>query len=376
MFLLLTIAFLALKLGHRLLPPLLPIIIDDLSITPVAAGFALSLLTIVRAALQYPGGRFADNLTRKSVLITAIGFGLVGFGLLLGSVSYASFLVGVVFLGCGLGLYDPAARALLSDLFVEKRGRAFGLHIVAGDVAGMMAAGLAVVVVAVTWRLSFVPSILILTPVSAVLYLWGRERLEVGWIELDVRRTAMRLFATPQLRWALLAYSLIVFASMGITGFLAVFLIEVHGFSAAAASGTFALFYGVGLVVKPVAGWLSDQMPRLIVVGAAVSIGSVSLAGLIVAPTTLAVFASVTGYAAGQRAFPPPFQAYLMDMFPDTSMGGDLGAVRAIYMAIGSAGPVYVGYVAEQTTYVHAYASIIACFVGAGVIAFWLTATQ
>jgi len=372
LFLLVTFAFLALKIGSRLLPPLLPAIIDDLAISPLAAGAALSLLSVMRATLQYPSGRFSDGLSRKTVLLGGVVCGLVGFAFVATTPAYAVFLLGVTMLGIAEGLFSPAARALLSDLFVEKRGRAFGLHFVASDLAGVGAAGMAIVVGALLWRVAFLPSIVLLIPVPFLLYWWSRESITIQRVAFDLQETIHRLLGIPDLRVALLAYVCIVFASQGTRGFLAAFLVAVHGFSLEFAGAMFVVLYGTGAVVKPFAGWLSDRVSRLAVVSGGMFLASACLGVLLVAPSRAVVIGAIFGYAVGQRSFAPAFQAYLMDRFPDDSMGGDLGATRTVYMGIGSLGPVYMGYVIEQINYTTAYATLILCFLGGAAITFRL----
>lgn len=157
--LLLTLVYLAMKTGQRLLPPLLPLIVDDFGITPFVAGVGLSLMTIVRAVLQYLSGRFSDGLSRATILLAAFGLNVTGFVLLVATPTYLTFLAAVCVLGSAIGLFDTSARALISDLFYEKRRRAFGLHTLPGDLAGIVAAGMAVVLTVRTWRTAFVPSI-------------------------------------------------------------------------------------------------------------------------------------------------------------------------------------------------------------------------
>jgi MFS family permease len=363
------VSYLFIKLGQRLLPPLLPVIIDDLGVTPFAAGIALSLLAIVRAFSQYPSGRASDQLSRKTVLLPALGFGLFGLMLLLASTTYLIFLFGVTTFGVGLGLFDPSVRGLISDLFVEKRGQAFGLHTVAGDLAGVIAALFSIVIVTSAWQTAFLPSVVFLLPIPLLLLRWNvHESVVVRRFEAGIFVTVRRLLEHSEIRLSVIAYSLIIFASSGGNQFLAAFLIEIHGFSVELAGAMFILLYGIGSFVKPIAGWLSDYIPRLIIVSGSVLLAGVSLLLVIVAPTRPVVVAAIIGYAFGQRAFPPPFQAFLMDQFPDDSMGGDLGALRSVYMAVGSLGPAYVGFIATRFSYPVAYTTMVFCFVVTGVI--------
>ena len=64
LFVIVTLGILVVTMGRRLLPPLLPEVIGSLGITTFGAGVVLSVFTVVRAGAQYPGGRYADGLSR------------------------------------------------------------------------------------------------------------------------------------------------------------------------------------------------------------------------------------------------------------------------------------------------------------------------
>ena len=53
--------------------------------------------------------------------------------------------------------------------------------------------------------------------------------------------------------------------------------------------------------------------------------------------------------------------AILLDAAPDANVGGDLGAARTVFFAVGSLGPAYVGVVAEQYGYAPAFIGIVLC---------------
>lgn len=109
--------------------------IDRLAITPFLAGIALTAMMVLKAARQFIGGRLADAFTRKTVLVAALS--AIGSGLLLlsAAVTYPLFVSGVVVVGIGGGLFFIPMRAALADLFVERRGRAFGLNESVGSAA-------------------------------------------------------------------------------------------------------------------------------------------------------------------------------------------------------------------------------------------------
>ena len=73
---------------------------------------------------------------------------LVGaFLVLTATTTVLSFLLAMGLLGVGKGLFASPSRALVSDLFVENRGRALGIYTAGTDLGGLVAAGLSLAVV-------------------------------------------------------------------------------------------------------------------------------------------------------------------------------------------------------------------------------------
>lgn len=163
-----------------------------------------------------------------------------------------------------------------------------------------------------------------------------------------------------------------VFVITGVVGFLPTFLADVHGFSFALASSSFAIIFAIGTAVKPVSGTLSDSYSRLSVVVIGLLIGIIGLGGLVSAPTQLIAVVAVVLYAIGQASVPPPLHAYLMDHFQDDTVGGDFGVVRMTYMIAGSMGPAYIGYIASVSGFIPAFASMIIVLFGACGLLLWV----
>jgi predicted MFS family arabinose efflux permease len=360
--------------GRLLLPPLLPEIIADLNVSAAGAGLALTTLWGVYALLQYPSGRLSDRLSRRTLLVGALLVAAVGYLLLSAATVYPLFLLAAGVIGVGAGLYPTAARALVSDRFEQKRAAAFGLHTASGDVGGAVAAGVAVVVVAAAvWRAPFLPVAAVIVAVAVGLHLLSREPYEVKRVDLDVRGAVSRFSDNRRVAALALAYCGFAFSWQSSTGFLPLFLREAKGLSPALASGGFAALFVVGAVVKPVSGGIGDRYGKARVASAAIGFGAVSLAALLLVEGRVAVLAVTVAYAAGLMSFPPVMQSFLMDAFPDDSMGADLGFARSTYIGIGALGPTYVGVVAEQTDYLVAFGGLVAVLGVASVAVFLLS---
>jgi MFS family permease len=376
---LLAVGWATILLGREAIPPLLPNIIGTLGISTAQAGLALTVMWVVYAVSQYPGGRFSDQLSRTAIIVVGLAIAVGGFLLLTTVATFLTFMIGVATVGVGAGLYFPANRGLLSDLFVARRGQAFGIQIAAGSIGSALAAGVAVAALGVaTWQAAFLPSILLLSVVLVLVLFESEEpstvsRRDLDGLDLGVRETLERIFTTREMRWLVVSYSLFAFAWQGSLGFLPAFLQAEKGLSPALAGAVFAMLYLVGMVVGPVAGNVGDRLGRVGVAAGMLSVGMVGLGGLLLAGTAPTVVGSVLVFALGMRGFPPVMQAFVLDVFPDESMAGDFGALKTIYTGFGALGPAYIGFVADQWGYTVAYVGPTGCLLVGVVIVGWLS---
>lgn len=349
-------------LGRELLPPILPLLITELEMSPAKAGLALTVLWGVYGFSQFPGGRLSDDLSRKTILVGGLLVSGVGFLFLAAITSFGGFLVSGVLLGAGLGSYVIAMRGLLSDMYVERRGQAFGLNQAASQGGGAFAAGVAAVALALhSWRAAFLFIALLHLPILVAVTRWVREPLLFSRIDFDVRGTLGRIVETRKRRRLLVTYGLVIFAWRGAFSFLPTFLRTSKGFSSNFANLGFALLFITGIVVMPLAGRLSDRRGRVAVAGGGALLSVVGLSTVIFIPSVPLTLVGIVLFGTGLMSFPPGIQAYLMEIFPEKKMGGDFGAFRTVYIVIASLGPSYVGVVAQWHSYVAAFVGLVFC---------------
>jgi predicted MFS family arabinose efflux permease len=357
--------------GRLVISPLLPAISADLGLSTTRAGVAISVLWGLYALMQYPSGRLSDRLSRTTLLVVGLVLVSVGFVALSTAPTYLLFLLGAVVVGVGAGLYPTPARGLVSDLFVSRRGQAFGIHTASGDIGGVVAAGLATLALGLaTWRAAFVPVVVVVVAVALGLHWWSREEYVLERVDLAVGDTGRRLLREPQLRWLLASYALYAFTWQAMAGFLPTYLRVSKGFSPELANTGFAALFVVGAIVKPVAGGLGDRFSRDRLSMAVLAVAAATLAVLVVASSTVVVLGAVVVFALGLMAFPPVMQAYLMDSFPTDSMGGDLGAVRTTYIGLGALGPTYVGVAADAFDFTVAFGGLVGCLLVSSLFVF------
>jgi MFS family permease len=250
----------------------------------------------------------------------------------------------------------------LTELFVERRGRAFGVNSAAAEIGGVLASVAAVLVLAVgAWRVTFLPVAGILLLGILAFSVWSDERVTLARTSLDVRGTARRLFGNRDLLVLLLTFSLFSFVWQGVTGFLPDFLHVHKEFSQTFASNAFAALFVVAAVVTPVVGSLGDRLGHARVGILTPLVGSVGLGVILLAGDRVGVLVGIAVLAAGIGSFWPLLYAHLMDALPDSDMGGDFGATRTVFMGLGSFGPAYVGVVVDAAGYVPAFVGFVGC---------------
>lgn len=362
----------ALQLARFALPPLLPAIRADLGLSLAQAGIVMTVLQAVYAIFQYPSGRFSDDWSRATLLVPALV--VLALGCLLVSVStrYSLLLVAVAVFGLGKGLYAIPSRALLSDLFVRRRGQALGIYSAGTDVGGVLASGVAVVAIATAaWRLPFAPLAAVLGALAVLYVFWTEDDYVVRRTDLEVGTTLRRMLATPRQRRTVVAFVLFYFMVNGVLNFLPEYLRVTKGFSPTLASGVFALLFALGLAVKPVSGAISDRFPRRRVATVGLLVATTALLLLVAVGSLVGVVAAIALFAFGYKAQFPVIDAILLDAAPDDNAGADLGAARAFFLGIGSLGPAFVGFTAERLDFSVAFAALAgALVVAAGILLF------
>jgi MFS family permease len=344
-----------LQCGRFLLPPLLPRITETLAFSPAGIGAALTAFGLVYAVVQYPSGTYSDELSRATLIVPGFVVLVAGFVAIALSVTAALFVGAVVVLGVGKGLFASPSRALLGDLFTARRGRALGIYSAGTDVGGVLASGLAVVVLATTaWQAAFLPVIVVMALVGVLYVVWNREPYEWVRVELAPGETASRLVATRDQRETLVAFSIFYFFVGGLTNFFPTLLVA-GGFSETVAGASFALLFAAGILAKPIAGDLSDRFSRLLVGICGLVVALVGTVLVLIAPSLPVIAVGTVLTALGYKSGFPIADTVVMEAAPEGSMGSDVGASRAVFLTANALGPGFVGVVAEIADFTTAY---------------------
>lgn len=299
---------------------------------------------------------------------------ILGLGTLVTIPTLAMFFVGITALGIGAGFYTPVAFAQLSDLYVHRRGLAFGINSASLNLGGLLGSLLAIGSLQyLGWRLAFAPIIVLLLLVLALLHHYSSESYVLSQPPLNMHSSVGRLLSTRKLRCSLAVATVFGFAWQAILSFLSTFLHVEKGLSTTVGSVAFGGVFLVGIVTTPLAGRLGDRWTYLRIVVLSTVVTTLGLSVVLLGSSLTAIGTGVFVLSLGLTAFWPAMNAQVMELLPNQSLGGDYGAVRTIFIAAESLGPVFVAYIGDHLDYETGFLAILTILVFSSLATLYLS---
>jgi FSR family fosmidomycin resistance protein-like MFS transporter len=332
-----------------------PLIRDDLALSYAQIGILLSVPRIVASLIEPVFGILADTWRRRIIILS----GGVAFALSLGIVSQSTtfliLLLAYCILGTASGAFVSISQAALMDADTRRHEQNMARWTFAGSigvVAGPLILGaatflgyswrdlylgfalLAVVILLWAWRFPFHPPP-VTSPDAEDEYLGLRKGLRLAW--QAVRRREV-------LRWlTLLEFSDLMLDVL--LGFLALYFVDVAGFTPAQASLGVAVWTGMGLLGDFLLIPLLERVPGLVYLRASTVIELVLFTGfLLVEPAGIKlVLVGLLGFFnSGWYAI---LRARLYSVMP--GMSGTSVAVSNLSGLVGSLLPLCMGWIAQ-----------------------------
>jgi predicted MFS family arabinose efflux permease len=356
--LLCTLAFFSTMVARLVISPVVPDIVDAFSVSTSAVGLALSGMWAAYALSQFPSGLLGDRFGERTVILTAVGGTVLTSGLLTVVPSYALFVLATLCLGAAAGLHYSVATSLLTRQFADI-GRAIGVHVAGGPLAGLLAPVAAALVGArFGWRWAIVLGAGTALPVFVLFRRYVtptsprqperpiRERMEL--------RPLLDLLSRPQIAYTTGLAVLGAFTWQATASFLPAFLEQGQNLTGTTAGLLFSLYFVVHGLTQPVMGTISDRYPRDLTVAGTMATGILGY-GLLVAGDGLWVLVAGVVCAGLAMSWGAPLQSRFMDLLSDAERGAGFGLVRTVYMLLGASGSVVVGAVSDVVGWTAAF---------------------
>ena len=267
------------------LAPLLPLLIEKLSMSLTQAGFLSSVMQLPSLLNPYIG-ILADRVSVRYFIILAPALTAVPMSLIGIAPSYGILLILLFIAGISVSIFHVPSPVMISRLSGYKKGRGMSFYMTGGELARAVGPLAAVGAVSLLGLEGFYPIMIFGLAASVWLYFNFREVP----ITVDQSRKLSVLDTWHELSFILLPLTAILLASgfmhASITAFLPTFIkLETGNLWLAGAALT--VFEITGVVGVFTAGSISDRFGRR----------RILMASLLGAPVSLLIFASIGGWA-------------------------------------------------------------------------------
>jgi len=326
--------------------PMLAVLREHFALSQGKAGLITTVIFLTHALMQVPGGRLADRFGSLRVLILALAWVALANMALGFSASYGQLLFFKAMAGLGTGTcFTAGARYTVASF----RGPA--LHLAQGLYGGSILLGAGSVIFAVPqtldvlgWHGTFMGCAGI--ALALCLYcLWAAPRPEA--IAAPQARFAQML-AHPGI-WLLGIVQMATFGLMIVVGTWITTLLRTTlslPLKAAGLLGSLVLL--LGIVTRPLGGWLAHRLRLRLLVGISLLLNAAACAALAASQSAWLTFAGIAGLALGCGL---PYAGCFnraAALFP-VRAGVAMGLVNMIGIVMILAGAPATGWLADAT---------------------------
>ncbi len=353
-----------------MLPPLFPILHQELGVSYTALGLLLSLKSLSFGTMQLPAGILVDRFGARGMLVCGFAIILACYSAI--AMSDTFWVIGALFLIAGIGdaVIHPADYAIMNGSVSESRmGRSFSAHIVGGSLGMAVAPATVLFMIGAfgwTWRqvmLAFVVAGLIV--VAGLLTQWGSIR-EAGArrakrkpatgeadggdaTEPSTWQTVMEILTSMPMLFLLLFFCFSALGTGAFKNFAVAGLVSLHGTSLEAAGGALTGFLTATAVGALGGGFIADRFGRhgsTAAVALAISAAIAILVGVVDLHVTILAFVfTLAGLLQG--IIRPARDMMIRAASPRGSIGKAFGFVMSGQAVGGTVAPVVFGAVLD-----------------------------
>lgn len=334
------------QVGRFLFPPLAIPIQDAFNIGNTEFGFAITSLWAAYALMQFPSGVVNDYTDPRLFLTIGLMILSVAFGSVLFVSSYSTFILILLIIGFGTSLFLLTSRLYVSRLYEGTKGRAIGIHTASGDIGGFLAPIIATALLGVVvWRIPFAVICVVLFVGGLWLYYIVEGEFQLHLPEMnEFGSESFAVLKDPKIGLVTLLYSLVMIVLQSMYAFVPIYLYTVKDLSLGASNLMLTVFFAVGVIIRPIGGWVSDSLNRfwMLLVCAYSVAGSLAILVLL-ANHLLTIILSIVLLGGSLKVLSPIVQAFIIESVEEDSIGASYGLTRSVYIFIGSLGPTILG---------------------------------
>ncbi len=261
-----------------MLPPLFPLLHDDLGVSYALLGLLLSLKSLASGSTQLPAGILVDRFGARKILI--FGFSMILVSYLFVAMSPSFWMIALAFMLAGVGnaVFHPADYSIMNQTVRASRmGRSFSAHTFAGHLGSALAPVVTLFLVAALgwdWREAILASLAAgLFIIFGIFSQWNHihegtaQSRKVGasaegGVELTTWQSIMQIVASKPMLFLFLFFSMQSLGSGGFKNFAVAGLVTLHGTSLSAAGGALTGFLFASAFGVLVGGVLADYDKR------------------------------------------------------------------------------------------------------------------
>ena len=249
---------------------LLPEIQATFHLSGVGVGALITTRELASGFVSLPGGFIIDPLRRYWGLLLAVCIGGISLGSLILGLSpvYPLLLAGIAIVAISHSIWHLPASASLSYHFSQRRAMALSFHGVGGsigDVAGPVATGSLLLVLGWQGILSvyaIAPFFLAFMAVWAFRGIGGPDT-DTGAADFNRRKEATKRLLRNRAMWGIIAVrGLRSMCLVALVTILPLYLANDLGMSPFLRGIHIGLLIAIGLIAKPMMGYLSDRVGR------------------------------------------------------------------------------------------------------------------
>ena len=261
-----------------MLPPLFPLLHDDLGVSYAMLGLLLSLKSLASGSTQLPAGILVDRFGARKILI--FGFSVILVSYLFVAMSDAFWMIALAFMLAGVGnaVFHPADYSIMNQTVRASRmGRSFSAHTFAGHLGSALAPVVTLFLIAALgwdWREAVLASLVVgLFIIFGIFSQWNHIHegtaksrkvgaSAAGGVELTTWQSIMQIVASKPMLFLFLFFSMQSLGSGGFKNFAVAGLVTLHGTSLSAAGGALTGFLFASAFGVLVGGVLADYDKR------------------------------------------------------------------------------------------------------------------